>query len=831
MIDTAAWEKVKNIFSSALELEPDRRPAFVVEKCGGDETLKKEVESWLASYGESEDFISTPLLSTEKIFSNGTQPAAGRRFGNYTIIREIGFGGMGAVYLAKRTDGEFEQQVALKIVRQSISESHMIERFRSERQILASLNHANIAKLLDGGVSESGEPFLAMEYVEGDAITEYVRRIGASLNDTLRLFLKVCSAVSYAHRNLIVHRDIKPGNILVANDGEPKLLDFGLAKLINTDLSLDAAQTQTAFRALTPAYASPEQLRGDPVTTSSDIYSLGIVLYELLTNERPFHFEGKSLDEIIRTVTKFEPSLPSVHSTSGNNNLKLRGDLDNIVLMALRKEPERRYQSVETFADDIERHLSNLPVSARPNTYKYRSSKFIKRHKVGVIAATLIFFSLIGAIAVSLWQTRQAGMEKAKAQAVSAFMQTMLNASSPDNSLRNSGRELTVKDVLDDASRRLAAEDLSSQPEVKAELQRIIGASYLSLGQYDPAEQNLNAALELQTRVYGEDHLETLETMVMMASLWVNKGDLSKADGFYRRSLPHLRSALKNGTIKPEFLSTSLADFALVRRVQGDSREAEILLREALSLGPQLPTGSTSNLGIQEAVLALTLADQGKFNDAEKIIKAKVESIRQKEGSGPIELGVNLTGLGSFQMEQGNLSEALKNLGDGEAIYRKLFDRANLQLGDNLRLQAQTLYLESRYTEAESKIDETLQIYRAGMGSQFVNYPMALMIRGQILSRTNRRDEAEKLIRESVKLRTENLPPAHFLLAAANGALGEFLTDQKHFAEAEPILLSSYESLKASQEANSPRLALARVRLISLYQASGKPERAVQYSN
>ena len=829
MTNTANWEQVKEIFSSALDIESGRRGAFVRDRCNGDDGLKAEVESWLASHAESEGFIDTPAFSADQLFSNGT-PTTGRKFGNYTIIREIGHGGMGAVYLAERNDGEFEQQVAIKIVRQTIVEKEIVNHFRRERQILASLNHPNIAKLFDGGVTDDGTPFLAMEFIEGDAITTFADGKDLSLDERLKLFIKVCSAVAYAHRNLVVHRDLKPANILVTGEGEPKLLDFGLAKIVDV-ATPDSNQTQTAFRALTPAYASPEQLRGETVTTASDIYSLGIVLYELLTNERPFHFEGKSLDEIIRTVTKFEPSPPSVHSTSGNNNLKLRGDLDNIVLMALRKEPERRYQSVETFADDIERHLSNLPVSARPNTYKYRSSKFIKRHKVGVIAATLIFFSLIGAIAVGLWQTRQAGMEKAKAQAVSAFMQTMLNASSPENSLRNSGRELTVKDVLDDASKRLADEDLSSQPEVKAELQRIIGASYLSLGQYVPAEQNLSAALELQTRVYGEDHLETLETMVMMASLWVNKGDLPKADDFYRRSLPNLRSALLKGTIKPEYLFTSLGDFALVRRTLGDSKEAEMLLRESLSYEPRLGVGSKSNFSIQQAVLALTLADQGKFDEAEKIIEAKAESIRQQGNNGPIDLGVNLTGLGSFQMEQGNLSEALKNLGDGEAIYRKLFDRANLQLGDNLRLQAQTLYLESRYAEAESKIDETLQIYRAGMGSQFVNYPMALMVRGQILSRTNRRDEAEKLIRESVKLRTENLPPAHFLLAAANGALGEFLTEQKHFAEAEPILLSSYESLKASQEANSPRLALARVRLISLYQASGKPERAVQYSN
>ena len=837
------WQRIKDILGPVMELDSESRPAYLDETCGTDTGLRREVESLLASSAESGDFIETPVFSASEIIDQPS-PMSGRHFGNYEIIREIGSGGMVAVYLARRSDGEFEQEVALKIVRQAIAESQLIERFRRERQILASLNHPNIAKLLDGGVSDTGEPFLAMEYVEGETITEFVRKKNLPLNDILRLFTKVCSAVAYAHRNLVVHRDIKPGNILVTDDGEPKLLDFGLARLMDDDPG-DSTQTQTAFRALTPAYASPEQLKGEPLTTASDIYSLGMVFYELITEHRPFHFEGKSLNQIIKTVTGFEPPPPSavvsgqwprVSGQKKNQQFalhtpQLKGDLDNIALMALRKEPERRYQSAEAFANDIERHLKGLPVSARPNTRQYRASKFVKRHKVGVLAASLIFLSLIGGITVSLWQTRQARLEKAKAVAVSTFMQTMLNASSPISNLQTSGHELTVKDVLDDASKRLAAEDLSGQPEVRAELQKIIGSSYYNLGQYDLAEQNLNAALETQTRIYGEDYPETLQTMVILAGIWVGKGDNAKANDFYRRSLPSLRLASKNGAIQADYLLTSFCDFAILRRAQGDSKEAELLLRESLSLTSQLADASHSLLNNSRIVLALTLADQGKFDDALEIIREESESIRQRDDSLPIERGVNLIFLGRFQMEQGNLSEAEKNLRDGEMIYRKIFSQSKLELGDDLRLEAQTLYLENKYPDAENKIIETLQIYRAGTSTGYINYPTALMVQGLIYSRTNRTEEAEKLLREAVRIRAEHLPETHFLRATEDGALGEFLTDQKRFAEAESLLLSSFESLKNSQAPRSPRIRTAARRLHELYTTWGKPEIALLYGD
>ena len=361
-------------------------------------------------------------------------------------------------------------------------------------------------------------------------------------------------------------------------------------------------------------------------------------------------------------------------------------------------------------------------------------------------------------------------------------------------------------------------------------MQRIIGESYLSLGQYDLAQQNLTAALQTQTRISGEDGVETLKTGVLMASLWAGaKGDYAKANKFYLANLPRLRAEQKKGTISADYLGAALNGFALLRRAQGDSKEAESLLREQLALHPYVSSEQKNNLGVAQAILALTLADQGKFDEAIKIVRRKNRRHPREKREASTELAANLTGLGSFLLENGQTGESLENLREAEAIYRKLYSDANLQLGDNLRLQALAFFSESKHSEAEARINETLKIYRAATSQQFINYATALIVQGLIYSQTGRTDEAEKLLREAVRIRTENMPETHFLRATANGVLGEFLTAQKRFPEAEPFLLASHESLEKSQAANSPRTRRARQRLANLYDAWNKPEQAAPY--
>lgn len=418
-MDRDDWEQIKDLFAEAIELPPDSRLQFVKERTNGKDDLFSEVASLLNASAEPDNLIERNAIDLSSKIGTTLPDYTERHFGNYRIIRELGTGGMGSVFLAERDDGEFKMLVALKIVKQSVADTEIIARFRRERQILADLKHPNIAVLYDGGISEKGEPFLAMEYVDGQTFIEYCDSQRLSTEERLRLFIKVCSAVAYAHRNLVVHRDIKPSNILVNADGEPKLLDFGLAKAFESDSST----TQTALRAFTPAYASPEQIMGKPVATASDQYSLGVVLFELLSGSKPFAFEGKGIDEIIKTIGSSEAPIPSVVASSrkfdGHDSsilFSVAKDLDNITLKALRKEPERRYPSVDAFAEDIERYLNGLPVSARPATLGYLASRFIQRNKITVAAAAIVLIAVVAGLAVSIWQGSVARRERDRAE-------------------------------------------------------------------------------------------------------------------------------------------------------------------------------------------------------------------------------------------------------------------------------------------------------------------------------------------------------------------------------------------------------------------------------
>jgi serine/threonine protein kinase len=409
------WSRVKEIFDAATDLPVGERTAFLARACQGDEAVRKEVESLLASDEQANSFIEDPGAAIPRdLLAEGKaeEGFAGRQFGSYRIVREIGRGGLGAVYLAARADEQYQKQVAIKLIKRGLDTDDVLRRFRGERQILAQLDHPNIARLIDAGSTEEGLPYFVMEYVEGLPISSYCDAHKLATTERLQLFRSVCSAVTYAHQHLVIHRDIKPSNILVTEGGSPKLLDFGIAKVLHTEDPL-AAQTLTGVRIMTPEYASPEQVRGLAISTSTDIYSLGVLLYELLTGQRPYRLTSRTPEEISRAVTDQIPERPS---TAVLKNLKfeisnpksLKGDLDNIVLMALRKEPPRRYSSVAQFSEDIRRHLEGLPVLAHQDTLSYRTSKFVKRHKAGVLAAALVFATLVAGIITTAREKRRA---------------------------------------------------------------------------------------------------------------------------------------------------------------------------------------------------------------------------------------------------------------------------------------------------------------------------------------------------------------------------------------------------------------------------------------
>jgi serine/threonine protein kinase/tetratricopeptide (TPR) repeat protein len=408
------WDKIKDVLASALELAPAERTGYLDEECAGDDRLRHDVEVLLKQDQKtSADFLSqTSFAETvAALLPEEESPWIGRRVGAYQIVEKIGVGGMGEVYRAHRADDQYQKEVALKVVRAGQDSELVLSRFKNERQILAGLEHPNIARLLDGGTTEDGLPYFVMELVEGQPLNEYCDSHQLQTTGRLKLFLQACSAVQYAHQRLIIHRDLKPSNILVTAGGTPKLLDFGIAKLLDTESASETAEpTMSMFRLLTTSYASPEQIRGEALTTVSDVYSLGVVLYELLCGRHPYRVEGRAPHEVAKAVCESEPEKPSAVSDGSSERLHrdLRGDLDNIVLMALRKEPSRRYSSTEHLAADIQRHLDHLPVIARKDTASYRMSKFVSRHKLGVLASAVVAISIVSGLAVALHEAHVA---------------------------------------------------------------------------------------------------------------------------------------------------------------------------------------------------------------------------------------------------------------------------------------------------------------------------------------------------------------------------------------------------------------------------------------
>jgi len=533
------WQRVRPILESALELDAGNRPAFLDGACA-DPFLRSEVESLIASHEQAGTDVLNPCSSATLNLEEEARfrLPSGKRIGAYEILDEIAVGGMGAVYRAVRADGQYDQRVALKIVRSELGAEFAANRFKNERQILASLDHPNIARILDGGATAEGVPYFVMELVEGQRIDKFCDAHKLSTTDRLKLFLQICSAVQYAHQRLIIHRDIKPGNILVNAEGVPKLLDFGIAKILESSEVADQyQQTISLFRLMTPEYASPEQVKGEAITTASDVYSLGVVLYEVLTGRTPYNVPSQTPHQLSLAVCETEPEKPSTavrrkqmpidgrEGKSADSSLlsevreglperlskRLSGDLDNIVLMALRKEPQRRYVSVEQFSQDIRRHLDHLTVIAREDTFVYRASKFITRHKVGVALAAFVTVALLFATGVTLRQARIARAERARAERRFNDVRKLANSlifEVHDSISELPGATATRKLILERAQEYLddLAKESANDPALLSELATAYGrlASVLgnvrdaNLGETTKAIENGRKAVELR---------------------------------------------------------------------------------------------------------------------------------------------------------------------------------------------------------------------------------------------------------------------------------------------------------------------------------------------
>ncbi len=644
------WKNVKELLQKILTFEANKRIEYL-NNISVSVEVRSEVESLLAFESEAEDMMHLSAIDFSKDFFAGDEAKhllIGQKIGVYQIIRELGYGGMGAVYLAERKDGKFEQKVALKLLKREMNTAALRRRFEQERKILASLEHPNIAHLLNAGTTDDKIPYIAMEYVEGLPIDDYCNKNQLNLNRRLDLFRKVCATVSFAHRNLIVHRDLKPSNILITNDGSPKLLDFGISKILSEDFEQTDSSTITKLGVMTPGYASPEQLQNQSVTTATDIYSLGIILYELLSGHRPFETKENDFQEIYKAILEIEPVLPSSivetfagefrketeaatviqaeklnlkqsdDSTEANkaaytkpqivklNSKSLRGDLDNIVLKALRKEPLRRYSSAENFSEDIKRFLRGLPVTARPNTFSYRAEKFYKRNRASVIGGILILLAVLGGIAATLWQAQSAQTEKVKAEKRFGDVRKLANSylfdvfpeiEDLEGSLK--ARQVILKTALE------YLDSLSQEAEGDTDLQLELATAYEKIGEVQGAVNITNLG-DLQAGLESYKKAQILRESVFAVNPQdrKNKEALSKnyqvtaqtlqwnidtalAGDFFEKAIKLRRELVADSPDSPDFqtrLAVLLTDYSGIAINNVQNEKAGKLLDEATQI-------------------------------------------------------------------------------------------------------------------------------------------------------------------------------------------------------------------------------------------------------
>jgi serine/threonine protein kinase len=862
-METKRWRQIEDLFQSALDCEPARRAAFLDSACSTDASLRQEVESLLASYDKG-GFTETPAFAEGlKLLEEGDERSlAGQNIGPYKVIRKLGHGGMGAVYLAARADQAFQKEVAIKLIKRGQDTDDVIRRFHSERQILASLDHPNITRLLDGGTTDDGLPYFVMEYIQGQPIDTYCDSNKLDTTARLKLFQSVCSAVHFAHQNLVIHRDIKPGNILVTSEGVPRLLDFGIAKLLATETSF-AERTVTFARRMTPLSASPEQVRGENITTASDVYSLGALLYKLLTGHSPYRLAGRSSGEFERAICEEIPEKPSAvidrveesaieraitpQSVSETREgapdklrRRLRGDLDNIVLMALRKEPQRRYSSVLQFSEDIRRHLEGLPVSARHDTPAYRAAKFIGRHKTGVAAAALIFLSLTAGIFATLRQARvaraerdHAQMEKAKANRINAFLQDMLSFSSPSYVSPNPRKDpdAKVSEVVEDAARR-AESELADQPEVLAEMQRTIGAVYYAQGRYDKAEQILRAALEKYIRLYGPDSRGSVSASNLLANTLLRKGNTVESESLFRHDIDIMRKESQRGPVDPLTMARVLGDYGSMLDQRAD-KAAKGYLQEALQYASKLTGRDRTFVAFLDNDLGDVAYRSGDLDESERLNRAALDEYRKLPEGTYVEMAATLSNLGAVLIKKGHYSQAEPFVREGLALRRKMLGDAHPDTAMSYFRLSDLLYKEGNYADAESAARESVQVFNRALTApkDSIYFANPLLELGLILNKTGRSREAEANLREALAIRTRLLPKGNQLIGISEGALGECLASQKRYGEAEPLLLQSYATIKNVQGDHGSSTLEAARRLLTLYQSWGKPAQASRYQS
>lgn len=850
------WLRIEAILERLFEIEGTSRERELIELTAGDEDLREEIRRLLAAdadrSAEFDRFLdegAAPLaeaaLGDREDTVENVLPSGGR-IGLYVLERILGSGGMSIVYLARRQDGAFRQDVAVKVLRHPGRHPDLVRRFRIERQILAHLRHPNIARVIDGGVADGGWPYLVMDYVEGEPITEYCARTGASLERRLDLFDAVCAAVHHAHQRLVVHRDLKPSNILVTPEGEVKLLDFGIAKLLDAgDAGFDhtVPLTETGLRLFTPDYAAPEQLKGDPITTATDVYALGVLLYEILAGERPYRLQGRRPSEIERIVCIEDPAPPSttavrtgaeratdttwVDSHARQWRSHLRGDLDTICLKALRKEPELRYASAQDLAADLQRHREGLPVKARPATAGYRFGKFVRRNLLAVGASCAV---VVVSLSFATYATLQGGrtemaravaeVEAQKATAVTDFLLDLFRASDPS---LDRGDTLSVRELLERGYERVDA--MKDQPLVQAEVLAVMGRAYRGAGRYDRAEQALRRALAVHEEGGIPDRDAYVHTLGVLGSTLARLERFDEALPLQRRVIEEWTA--RRGERDPR-TAQALGALGETHYDLGEYDTAESLYTRALAVFGELGHSRPKDVIALRGNLATVYASRGDFRRAFAMTESLLVQRKQLLGDDHLEVAVDLHNLAAYSRRLGDAPRAERLYRESLAIRRQQLpdDHPSLALSlDNLAI---AIGVQGRLQEAEPLFHEALEIRRRRFGDMHRLVASSYSNLSTLMTRMGEHERSLDYSAQAVEILRRVVSSPNASLAGSLRNYGASLVEVGRLDDARRVSEESLAEYVALTGANSTYAAAVRGQLAAIALEQGDAQEAEQ---
>ncbi len=854
-ISPQRWRILSPYLDEALELEPEARAAWLATLGQRDAALAGELRMILAEHEvvHQAGFMDVPVIDPQMAMT-------GQEVGAYRLVSLIGQGGSGSVWLAERADGRFQGRAAVKLLNFSLMGRSGEERFRREGTILAHLRHPAIAHLIDAGVTAAGQPYLVLEYVDGQTIDKYCTDHRLTIHARVRLFVDVLEAVAHAHTNLVVHRDIKPGNVLVSTDGHVKLLDFGIAKLLepNADAhpartSESSAVTREVGRALTPEFAAPEQLSGGALTTATDVYALGVLLYILLTGRHPAGDAVDSRETLVKAIVASEPPLLSdvvqlpnsdaTHAaqcgtTPARLRHMLRGDLEAIVARALRKDPAERYVSVTAFADDLQRYLRHDPVSARADTVAYRTGRFIRRHAAGVsmsIAAVLLVAAatVVHTTRLSIARDR-AERETAKAVKVSEVLMGLLTSADP-YTVRTAPGDVTVRALLD-AGADQVQRDLAGQPELQAELLTMMGRTYRHLAAFDKAQLLLERALDSGIKAFGREHARVAQTLDYLGVVMTDRGDYDGAVQTLERALAMRRKLLGSAH---EDVAITLVELGRVYQDQGVIDRAEVLDGEALAIRRAALGEDHRETAVSQSDLAAVLRLKGDLAAAESLLQQSLETNRRTRGDDHPNTAASLHDLALIASAKGDNSGA-------ESVLRHVLAMQQRKLGEHHPVVATTLnslshvlVRQGRFVEAAAPMQQALDLARAAHGDSHQLVAIYTLNLAAIELGRQRPADAERLAIDGLRLRSRapSVVPTRrrtvvdddWSVGAAKSLMGAALTAQRRFDEAEAVLIDARRELEYTPTPRDSELKTTLRRLVDLYVAWGKPEKAATY--